>query len=363
MSELKKRKDGRYQRRVTLSNGKTKLVYGRTKAELSAAVRAVQSEDSAGLEVGDHTLVGEWAKIWLDTYKSRLRPATVKMYRDTYNLHIMDAIGGMELREVRPVHVRRVMASVADKSDSLQHKVLLTMRQIFTTARQNHLIAYDPTDGIKPTPHARPAKKQYLTQDEGAALISAVDEPRAKVFCALCFYCGLRREEALGLQCTDIGPAALVVSRAVTFPDGNQPDPSMELKTKAAHRIIPIPAALRKILNETPHIGLHVVPNADGGVMTKTGYTRMWAHVTSATSIPVHAHMLRHSYATSLYRAGVDLRTAQQLLGHSTIEMTANIYTHLEASDSIQMASRLDAYFSAQKDRACAGSEGVEENA
>lgn len=356
MAELKKRKDGRYQRRVTLSNGKTKLVYGRTKAELSAAVRAVQAEDSAGLEVGDHTLVGEWAKIWLDTYKSRLRPATVKMYRDTYNLHIMDAIGGMELREVRPVHVRRVMAAVADKSDSLQHKVLLTMRQIFQTARQNHLIAYDPTDGIKPTPHARPTKKQYLTQEEGAALISAIDEPRAKVFCALCFYCGLRREEALGLQWTDIGPAALVVSRAVTFPDGNQPDPSMELKTKAAHRIIPIPAALRKILDETPRIGLHVVPNADGGVMTKTGYTRMWAHVTSVTGIPVHAHMLRHSYATSLYRAGVDLRTAQQLLGHSTIEMTANIYTHLEASDSLQMASRLDEYFSGKRVGPCSDS-------
>lgn len=356
MSELKKRKDGRYQRRITLSNGKTKLVYGRTKAELSAAVRAVQAEDSAGLEVGDHTLVGEWAKIWLDTYKSRLRPATVKMYRDTYNLHIMDAIGGMELREVRPVHVRRVMASVADKSDSLQHKVLLTMRQIFTTARQNHLIAYDPTDGIKPTPHARPAKKQYLTQEEGAALISAIDEPRAKVFCALCFYCGLRREEALGLQWTDISPAALVVSRAVTFPDGNQPDLSMELKTKAAHRIIPIPVALRKILDETPHIGLHVVPNADGSVMTKTGYTRMWAHVTSVTDIPIHAHMLRHSYATSLYRAGIDLRTAQQLLGHATIEMTANIYTHLEASDSLQMASRLDEYFSGKRVGPCSDS-------
>ena len=100
MAELKKRKDGRYQRRVTLSNGKTKLVYGRTKAELSAAVRAVQAEDSAGLEVGDHTLVGEWAKIWLDTYKTGLRYSTTKMYRSAYNLHVMELLGGMELREV-----------------------------------------------------------------------------------------------------------------------------------------------------------------------------------------------------------------------------------------------------------------------
>ena len=49
MAELKKRKDGRYQRRITLSNGKTKLVYRRTKAQLSASVRYVQAEYSAGL--------------------------------------------------------------------------------------------------------------------------------------------------------------------------------------------------------------------------------------------------------------------------------------------------------------------------
>ena len=87
--KLTRRPDGRYQKRITLSNGKTRLVYGRTEAELKAAVRSVQAQDEAGLEVGNHTLVGEWAKIWLRSYKQGLRPATTKMYRDAYNLHIM----------------------------------------------------------------------------------------------------------------------------------------------------------------------------------------------------------------------------------------------------------------------------------
>ena len=103
--KLTRRPDGRYQKRITLSNGKTRLVYGRTEAELKAAVRSVQAQDEAGLEVGDHTLVGEWAKIWLRSYKQGLRPATTKMYRDAYNLHIMQHIGCMELQEVRPVHI------------------------------------------------------------------------------------------------------------------------------------------------------------------------------------------------------------------------------------------------------------------
>ena len=158
---LKRRADGRYQKRITLSNGKTRLVYGRTEAALKAAVRSVQAQDEAGLEVGDHTLVGEWAKIWLRSYKQGLRPATTKMYRDAYNLHIMQHIGCMELQEVRPVHIRAIMAEITEQSESLQHKVLITVRQIMQTAQANHLIRDDPTDGIRITTHARPKPVSY----------------------------------------------------------------------------------------------------------------------------------------------------------------------------------------------------------
>lgn len=346
---LKKRKDGRYQRRVTLSSGKTKMVYGRTQAEVNAAARRAMADDDAGLEVGDTTTVGEWAKIWLTTYKSDLRPATVRMYRDAYNLHIMDIIGNMELRAVRPVHIRRVLSGVADLSESLQHKVLITARQIFTSAKQNHLISSDPTEGLKITRHTKPKRKEYLTPSEYTRLLSDVTEPRARAFCALCIYCGLRREEALGLRWTDIGPAGLIVARAVSFPAGsNRHDPSMELKSPSANRIVPIPAALRLILAETPRASEYVVPNARGQIMTQSAYRKMWTtYVEPHFPLPIHAHMLRHTYATNLYRAGVDLRTAQQLLGHASIQMTANIYTHLEAADSLQVVDRLDNYFAA----------------
>ena len=247
MARLKKRKDGRYQRKVTLSNGKQKFVYGKTIAEVNAAANALMNQDTAGLEVGDHTLVGEWAKIWLKNYKSDLRAATIKMYRDSYNLHIMEQIGYMELRNVKPVHIRQVMASVASRSESLQRKVLLTMRQLFEEARLNHLIIDNPTEGIKITPHAKAEKKKALLPDEVDILMSVVVEPRARVFCALCLYCGLRKEEALGLQWSDIQSNSLTVRRAMTFLN-NQQDPVDDLKTKAAHRVIPIPDKLRAIL-------------------------------------------------------------------------------------------------------------------
>ena len=344
MAKLKKRKDGRYQRKVTLSDGRQKVVYGRTLADLESAARAVLSDDSAGLEVGNHTTVGEWAKIWLISYKSDLRYSTVEMYRNAYNNHIMDVIGHMELRDVRQVHVRAVMSGVAEKSESLQHKVLITMQQIFDAAIQNRLIARNPAKGIKITPHSHPQRPQYLSPAQAKILMESVMEPRALVFCALCLYCGLRREEALGLQWADISGGHLVVARAVTF-GKNEALPTTELKNKSSCRILPLPRALQDILAKTPRESKYVVTAANGKDMTRSAYRRMWdIHVRRAVGFDVHAHMLRHTYATMLYRSGVDLRTAQQLLGHSSIEMTARIYTHLEAEDSLRVVDRLDTY-------------------
>lgn len=341
---MKKRKDGRYQKPIMLSNGKRKMVYGRTLAEIQDKARQVIQQDEAGILVDDHTLVGDWARTWLTSYKSGLRYATVQMYRSTYNNHIMELLGSMELQDVRPVHVRAVMASVADQSESLQHKVLITMRQMFATARQNGLVSRDPTEGVRTTPHAAAKGKQYLLPDEVTRLLQSVSEPRARAFVGLCLFCGLRKEEALGLQWGDIGAGQLAVARAMTF-GSNQQLESQELKTKAACRMLPVPDALQTILDQVPRLSAYVVPAAGGAPMSRSAFTSLWRrHVLACVDFEVRPHMLRHTYATMLYRAGVPLRTAQYLLGHSSITMTAQIYTHLEAADSLQVVGQVNSY-------------------
>ena len=182
------------------------------------------------------------------------------------------------------------------------------------------------TEGIKITPHAKAEKKKALLPNEVDILMNVVVEPRARVFCALCLYCGLRKEEALGLQWSDIQSSSLTIRRAMTFLN-NQQDPVDDLKTKAAHRVVPIPDKLRSVLLETPHLSRYIVPAADGGDMTRSAFTRLWnSHVAALVPFSLHSHMLRHTYATTLYRAGVDLRTAQKLMGHSSIQVTADIY-------------------------------------
>ena len=135
------------------------------------------------------------------------------------------------------------------------------MSQLFEEARLNHLIIDNPTEGIKITPHAKAEKKKALLPDEVDILMNVVVEPRARVFCALCLYCGLRKEEALGLQWSDIQSSSLTIRRAMTFLN-NQQDPVDDLKTKAAHRVVPIPDKLRSVLLDTPHLSRYIVPAA-----------------------------------------------------------------------------------------------------
>ena len=340
---MKKRKDGRYQKKVTLADGRQKMVYGRTIAEVNQAADQLRDQERSGLIVGDTTTVGEWAKTWITTYKAGLRGNTLSMYRTAYNVHILPFLANMQLKDVRPVHIQKVMQSVAAMSDSAQHKVLMTMRQLFTTARHNGLVMSDPTEGIKTTPHSKPKKKTHLTLEEQEQLMARLTHPRARVFVGLCLYYGLRREEALGLQWGDIDGNKLTVNRARTFV-GSKTDPSQELKNKTSHRTVPIPRPLQEILAATPRIGLHVVTCADGRPMTSSGFQSLWDIVRQKSPCEIRAHMLRHSYCSNLYRAGIDLKTAQYLMGHSTIDMTANVYTHLAKEDTAASVIQLEKY-------------------
>lgn len=338
---MKKRKDGRYAKKVTLPDGKKKFVYGASPSEVTKKERDLLREFESGVKLRDKTTVGEWAVEWFRSYKSKLRAKTRLNITNNYNLHILPYIASIPLRDVRPIHIQQAMNDIADKSEDLQRKVLSIMRQLFETAIQNHLLKENPAKGIKITPHAADDKIKFLSEEQQHTLMNSVTEPRARLFCALCLYAGLRKEEALGLMWSDIKDRELTVRRAVTFIK-NQQDENHELKTKAANRKIPIVDVLQDVLDTSPRRSLYLITNASGGELTLTSFRRLWAHVTSSVPFHVHPHMLRHTYATILYNAGVDLKMAQYLMGHTDIRVTANIYTHIEKGKTTSAAQKIN---------------------
>lgn len=342
---MAKRQDGRYVKKVTLPDGTKKYVYGKNQPEVNEKARQLRNEYDSGIIVNDKTTVGEWAAQWFLVYKSSLRTNTQAMYVNAYEKHIAPYIKDVKLKDVRALHVQKIMNNVATKSESLQKKVLITLKQQFETAQFNKLIPSNPTKGIKITPINSPEKIKFLTEEQQKKLLESVEEPRALAFCALCLYAGLRREEALGVMWTDINKNELTVRRAITF-DGNNPDTDQKLKSKSAARTVPVPTQLKAILDKTPKRALYIITNARGGEVTKSAFRKMWTHVTNVVDFEVRPHMLRHTYATMLYKAGIDLKTAQYLMGHANISVTANIYTHVEKSTASSSIDKLQKFLS-----------------
>ncbi len=164
-----------------------------------------------------------------------------------------------------------------------------------------------------------------------------------RLFISLLYYCGLRRGEALALGRGDIDlkRGVLTVNHSLAF-IGNK-GVLKEPKTEKSHRDIPIPPELKELLQEFKY-DLYLFMKR-GNFFTQSAYTKMWARILKKINEAARsqgigkiqgltAHIFRHNYASLLYKQGIDVKTAQKLLGHSTIAVTMDIYTHLDKLDA-----------------------------
>ena len=137
-------------------------------------------------------------------------------------------------------------------------------------------------------------------------------------------------------------------------------------KTESSNRVIPMPDMLYSVMTEyLPTVkNLYIFSTLNTGeVITETSFRRMWEKVLNrinesaggsngrlkviAIANDLTPHLFRHTYATSLYYAGIDIKTAQYLLGHASVEVTLDIYTHLAAEDNNEVANKLNMLYNA----------------
>lgn len=376
MAKLKKRSDGLICRRIYLDNGKAKDIYAHGEKELTQKIKAIQHDLEHGIAAGDKTTVQEWSEEWLRIYVPKLAPTTQAFYTQAYNKHIMPVLAAMPLKDVRNVNIQAVMNSVANQSESLQKNVLATLRRLFNTAKHNRLIEFNPCEGTEITPRRDESaeEKNYkaLSDKQRETLVSAVKGTRAELFVNIGLWCGLRREETLGLCWQDIdwGNSVLYVRRTVTFP-ANDPIESTYMKSKSSKREVPIPPPLMELLNAknpshdnttvlTLHhknkpdetiLVSHIVANTHGEILSKSAYAKMWSNVKDSVNFEITSHMLRHTYCTWLYDNNIDLKTAKDLMGHSDIRITERIYTHIGEKQHRNARAKIQSIFAAPAEK------------
>ena len=196
-------------------------------------------------------------------------------------------------------------------------------------------------------------------------------EHRAKTAAMIMLYTGIRRGELLALMVGDINltKRTLRVDKAIYY-DGNTPCLKRGGKTDAATRTLPIPDVLARYLRSVlaGRSPMEILVCDDHGKhLTESAFTRMWESFLSYLNeqhgqtpgehksrftpggIPmmirnITPHTLRHTYATMLHAAGVDVLTAQRFLGHADVKTTLSIYTHLEDGTVQSDTKKLDEY-------------------
>jgi integrase len=252
--------------------------------------------------------------------------------------------GQSEIGRITAAQVQAYIAHIAKRGYARRtvQMSLDILRMVFNHAILSGHITSNPCDAVS-VPRGLPTEKRKMPTDyEIEAVRRCVGAPFG-LFAALCLYTGLRRGEALALQYDDIDRKSRTISvnKAVAF-EGNAPA-LKSTKTASGEREVILLDALACILPEGRGL---IFDNGAGGLLTKMQYRKRWQWYLDATGLNITAHQLRHGYATILYEAGISDKDAQELLGHSSIAVTRDVYTHIRQSRRQETADKLNIFVS-----------------
>ena len=343
----------KYRERFTF-DGKVYSVYGNTQREvIEKKTNKLRDLEEGKVSICSSMPVAKWTEEVLNVYKHDTGEASLSSTRYRLNKHMLSRIGSMPLKSVKPTHLQQILNDSSGMSFSHVTKLYQEMSFIFEKAVDNGLLNTNPADKLA-KPKSVKGSRRSLTAYETEHFLKVCNaEPAYRVF-ELMFYCGCRPGEAITAIGKDI--------------DTSGGSPRLHIrgtKTDNADRYVPIPAVFYAKIKDTPPF-LPIAPNRDNRKHSDSSYKRAYLHLERDLNISMGCkvyrnqlqppfplaedfvpYCLRHTYCTNLAKSGVDVRTAQKLMGHSNIQMTANIYTHVDASQIQVAADKLDAFFSA----------------
>ncbi len=326
---MKRRKDGRWVRKIVI-DGKVKYFYSLETTE-KKAIKDFESQLIAYRgSSGGNTSFGTVAENWVREYRERIADHNFnKATRSSYNA-VVEYFKGKKINEITANGVDTFIKYLVSKSYSKKtisaRKGVLNM--IMNFAVINRYIEYNPVTSIK-LPNNLPKKTRELPSTQ---ILKEINK-HYEGFDLLPFFLlntGCRKSEALAVRFEDIDLEERIIKiHSHVIHSGNKAIYEQVLKTENAQRNIFITDRLANVL---PKGGTGFLFSMKGdGIepLTERAFSRRWERYCQAYGFKITAHQLRHAYATMLFEAGIEEKDAQYLMGHSDINLTRQIYTHI----------------------------------
>lgn len=332
--------------------GKRYNLYGDTLEEVyeKKAAKLHQLETET-IRIESSMTVSAWTEIAFKTYKANISHENYKNTMLRVKKHILSEIGYLPLKSVKAVQCQAIMNAQAGKSYSHIQKIAQELKFIFRTAVDNQLIKTNPAAKIV-KPGAKKNHRRSITDHEREHFLKVASEnPRYNIF-LLMLYCGCRPAEAVNAIGHDI---SVKKGKPILHIRGT--------KTENSDRYVPIPDVLYEKIKDTAPFDF-ICQNEAHNRHTVSSYNRAVSSLRRDMNISMGCkvyrnelippfplaedfvpYCLRHTYCTDLCRAAVDVRNAQRLMGHATISITADIYTHVDdLSDILDAGDKINLY-------------------
>lgn len=287
----------------------------------------------------------DYVNKWFVLYKSGIKETTKADYQYILHRYLLPAFGKTPIDRIATSDIQTLLNKHQDIAKSTVNKMILVLDQILKSALKDGLVQGNPVDReriVNPSRivHSRDALPEEAYFDILDHLHVLRDSDRRLL--ALMALTGMRRGEVLGLRWDDIlfDKNLIMVRRNVTYVTN---DPQVDTpKTTSGIRKIPLDERLVS----------HLIPRMDSGYIiggdkpiTKSSYRRAMVRIGKAIDLHgASAHIFRHTYATMLNNAGVNVKVIQAILGHSDISTTMNRYTHTSDNNILDAGKMISSY-------------------
>ena len=324
-----------------------------TQTDAQAALIEVAQLVNAGGWADDRSqTVDEYLLGWLSSKVANgLRPTTERSYRMHIDRYISPVIGRLRLRDIRPPHVEQVLRFAATPKRTGKtpgpatiRRIHATMRSAFASAKRQRYLPYNPAVDVELPKVARPRVQPWEPEELGRFLDQAASDPLSALF-EVAAFTGLRRGELLGLQWEDIDDdrSRLTVRRQIVQL-GHETRVGPVKTSSGQDRVVDLDAATvaallahrfrqqqqRTVMGPGWVESEHVFTRNDGSTLDPHWVTMRFRELCQEAGVrPIRLHDLRHGQASLMLAAGVPMAVVSKRLGHSSLAITSDTYSHL----------------------------------
>ena len=326
-NRIEKRPDGRYRYRYTDAAGKRHMIQSRKQENRRDFAKRCDAADlMAEAKTASPTHIRTYAdlfKAWQKQYQElHCSAGDQRNMLYVFKKYTAPRLGHLDLSEITKAQVLDVLASMVRKnlSQSIVTKARQSISRPFNWATQVlDLPLANPVQGLRVASRKPPAAVRVITPEEYQRFLEAASTTRWRAYFEVLWETGLRPSEALGLKAEDIVGRVIRVRRGITH------DGLSSLKTRNAVRDIPITDRLREILDTLPSEGwLFAGRHGERPVLSSPSSS--FRHLKLKHGFDFTLYDFRHSFATRMAEAGMQLKALQTIMGHSSSEVTMKYY-------------------------------------